>query len=197
MGGYEKQAANAVAMGSALRKAERKRAAAAYGLLGFVLAAALGLTGGLARGGASRGGRVALIGGLAGAGAGAGLAYLSVPLFFRFLNPESGLVELFLTHGAIFGGLGAVAGTALGLGLADRQAVGRTLMGGLLGGLLGALVFETANSIAFPLLRTYQPVPAELAPRVLAHCCVALCTALAAGLAAGRRFGNPAQNLAE
>jgi hypothetical protein len=197
MSGYEKQAANAMAMGKAVRSVEQKRAAAAFGLLGLFLGAALGLVGDLPGGGASPGGRAALIGGLAGAGAGAGLAYLSVPVFFRYLNPESGLVELFLTHSVIFGGLGAAAGVGLGLGLADTQALGRTILGGLLGGLLGALALETTISLAFPLMRTYQPVSAELAPRVLGHLCVALCIAVVAGLAAGRRFDKPVQKLAE
>ena len=67
---------------------------------------------------------------------------------------------------------------ALGFGLDDRPALGRALFGGMLGALAATFVFETASSLAFPLMRTYQPVPAEQLPRLLAHMCVAIGTSL-------------------
>ena len=154
MGSYEKQAVNAEIQGAAERVVERKKAVASFGLLGMALAVGLGLIGGLAAGSPRRAILGALGGGLAGAVAGAGLSWVVVPIFFRFQTPASGLLVLFLTHAAIFTGIGAMAGLALGLGLGDRSAMGRALFGGMLGGFLGTIALEIVNSLAFPLMRT-------------------------------------------
>lgn len=186
MGGYQKDAARATAVGNAENVVERKKAAADYGLLGLLLGLSLGLIGGLAIGSLRSGFMGAVIGSAIGAAAGAGMSWVVVPLFFRYQTPESsGLLSLFITHAGIFIAVGAAAGLALGIGLDDRPALGRALFGGILGALVATFVFETASSLAFPLMRTYQPVPGEQLPRLLAHMCVAICTSLAAGLAAG------------
>ena len=186
MGGYQKDAARAMAVGEAEKVVERKKTAGAYGLLGLVLGLSLGLIGGLAVGSPRSGFMGAAIGAAIGAAAGAGISWVVVPLFFQYQDAElGGLVGLFITHAGIFAGVGAAAGLALGIGLDDRPALGRALLGGILGALVATFVLETASSLLFPLMRTYQPVPAEQLPRLLAHLCVAICTSLAAGLATG------------
>jgi hypothetical protein len=186
IGGYQKVAVQAEIEGAAQIVVERKKAVVAFGLLGLVLGLVLGLTGGLASGEPRSALGGALGGGAVGAAAGAGLSMALVPLFYRYQDPESGgLLELFITHCGIFAGIGAAAGLALAWGLGSRTSLGRALFGGVLGALAGTFIFEAINSLAFPLMRTYEPVPSEQLPRLVVHLCVAVFTALIAGLAAG------------
>ena len=184
--GYARQAANSAIQGAAQRVVERKKAATSFGLLGLVLAAGLGLTGGLAAGSSRTAVVGVVIGGLAGTAAGSILSWAVVPLFFRFMSQELGLLVLFMTLAAIFAGVGAASGLALGLGLGDRLALGRAIFGGLLGSLVGTIAFEAVLSLAFPLMRTLEPIATERSPRLSMYLCVAVCVALLAGWAAGR-----------
>ncbi len=186
MGGYQKDAVRSMAVGKAEQVLERKKTAADYGLLGLVLSLSLGVIGGLAVGSPRTVFMGAVMGGAIGAAAGAGLSWILVPVFFQYQDPESdGLLALFMTHAGIFCGVGAAAGLALGFGLNDRRALGRALFGGLLGALVATFLFETASSLAFPLLPAHQPVPGEPLPRLLVQLCVAIFASLAAGVAAG------------
>jgi hypothetical protein len=188
MGGYQKDAARAMAVRRAEQVVERTKAAEDYGLLGLLLGVSLGLVGGLAAGSPRSGLFGSVIGGVIGAASGAVMSWVIVPWFFRNDDPEfGGMLPLFITHAGIFTGVGAAAGLALGLGVNEREALGRALLGGILGSLVATFVFETSNSLIFPLLPTHQPVPGEQLPRFMAHLCVAICTTLAAGLAVGTR----------
>ena len=69
--------------------------------------------------------------------------------------------------------------------------MGRAILGGLLGGLVGTIALEVVNSLAFPLMRTFEPIASERTPRLLMYLCVAVATGLFAGLAAGRRAPKP------
>jgi hypothetical protein len=185
LGTYEKENARAAASRAASNILERRKATVAYGLLGLALGAFLGLTGGLAGGSvrSSLGGAAA--GGVTGALAGAGLSAVLVPVFFRLFDPERGLILFFLTDAGIFAGVGAAGGLALAWGSGNRRIIGRCLIGGLGGSLLGTFASVAIDSLAFPLMSMFQPMPAERAARVLAHLCVAAGTGLFAGLAAG------------
>jgi len=191
--GYQKIAVTAQIEVQAQVVVERKKAAAAFGLLGLCLGAGLGLLGGLAAGSSQSAATGAFAGGIAAAAVGGGVSFGVTPLFFRYLDPEQGLLVLFLTHAAIFSTTGAAAGSALGIGLGDLSALVRALLGGLLGGLVGTFAFETANSIAFPLVRTFEVVSTEWLPRLIMHLCVAIFTALIAGLAAGSQTRSSAE----
>ncbi len=187
IGGYQKQAMMSEIEGEASRIAERKKAAASFGLLGLVLGAGLGLIGGWVAGSPVRAGLGAVGGGLAGAAAGAGLSWAAVPLFFRYQDPETGLMVLAMTHAAIFIGIGGASGLGLGLGLGGASSIARALFGGLLGGFIGTIALETVNSLAFPLMRTFEPIASERTPRLVMYLCVAVCIGLLAGLATARR----------
>jgi hypothetical protein len=191
MGGYEKRAVDAEVQGAAQRAVERKKAAASFGWLGAVLAVSLALVGGLAGGSPRTAALGALVGGLAGEAVGAGLSWIVVPVFFRYQTPASGLLVLFLTHAAIFVGIGAVAGLALGLGLGGRPATVRAFFGGMLGGLFGTIALEAINSLAFPLMRTLEPIASEPIARLVTYLCVAVFTAGFAGWAAGSHPERP------
>ncbi len=190
--GYQKQNVTARIQGDAMRIVERRKAAASFGLLGLALGVCLGLAGGLAGGSPRTAVSGAVGGGIAGAAVGGGLSYAVVPLFYQYLDPEQGLLVLFFAHAVIFAGLGAAAGSGLGLGLANRSVLAGSIFGGMFGALIGTVAFETANSLAFPLMRTFEPIPSEWLPRMLIYLCVAAGTALLAGLAAGGPSRKPA-----
>ena len=151
MGGYQKQAAMSEVEGEASRAAERKKAAASFGLLGLVLGVGLGLIGGWVGRLAAGRPRGAVGGGLAGAAAGAGLSWAAVPLFFRYQDPESGL------DGPGHDACGDLhrdrwrhRGWASAWAWATRSSIGRALFGGLLGGFLGTIALETVNLPGVP-----------------------------------------------
>jgi hypothetical protein len=190
--GYQKMAVQAMVEGAAREIVEKKKAAFSFGLLGLTLGLGLGLIGGLASGSIRKGLACAILGGLVGTSAGAVLSWGLVPIFFRHLDPEQGLLVLFLTHAGIFAGIGVTSGLALGVGMKDRSALGRAVFGGLLGALVGTFAFEAANSLLFPLIRTFEPVATEPVPRLDTQLCVAIGIGLIAGLAAGSSGRKPA-----
>ena len=190
--GYERAAVRTDVNRIAKQVVEMKKATAAYGLLGVLLGVAMGVAGGLARGSIRSGLVAVLVGGVSGAVTGAGLSAALVPVYFRLMDPARGLILLFLIYAAIFAGVGAAGGLALGWGLGDRKTISRCVIGGILGSFVGTFAFEAINSLAFPLLGTFDPVPAERIPRLLVHLCVAIGTAALAGLAAGRLGNRPA-----
>jgi hypothetical protein len=190
--GYERAAVRADVSRTAKQVVEMKKATVAYGFLGLLLGAAMGIAGGLARGSIRSGLGAVLVGGVTGAVTGAGLSAALVPVYFRFTDPAKGLILLFSIYAAIFAGVGAAGGLALGWGLGDRRTIGRSLIGGAIGALVGTFAFQSINSLAFPLLATFEPVPAERIPRLVVHLCVAIGTAALAGLAAGRVGNRPA-----
>ncbi len=191
LGGYQKEAMDSRIQALARGAADRKRAAASYAWLGFVLAASLGWIGN--RAASSTRSRIigAVAGGAVGAATGAAVSWIAVPLFYRYQDPDSGLLVLFLTHAAIFGSVGAASGLALGLGMEDRSRLGPAILGGCLGALIGTMALEASNSLAFPLMRTFEPIASQGAARGLSYACVAVSTALSSGLAAERRQSGP------
>jgi hypothetical protein len=160
--------------------AEMKNTAITYGMLGGLLGLTLGIAGGWLSGRAPR----AVIGGVIGlvlAGAvGASLFAAVVPVFYRRLDPESGLGLMLMTRGLAWTGLGAAAGLGFGLGLGGTRAIVAGLVGGLVGAFLGSIAFEVFNSLLFPVLRAYEPIPGNDdagLPRLLAHLLIAGFTA--------------------
>jgi len=184
--GYDRAAVRSDVNRIAKQVLEMKKGTAAYGLLGLLVGVFMGVAGGFARGSIRSGLGGVVAGGVSGALAGAALSAALIPVYYRLMDPASGLIVLFLIHSGIFAGVGAAGGLALGWGSGDRQLIGRCLIGGLFGSFVGTFAFEAINSLAFPLLRTFEPVPAEAIPRLLVHLCVAIGTAAFAGLAAGR-----------
>jgi hypothetical protein len=158
--------------------AETKNTALANSILGAALGFALGLAGGLARRSPRAGLLAASAGGLLAAVAGAGVSALTVPLFYKYVDPETGPLVPLLTHLAMFTVLGGVAGLALGLGLGSAGSAGRCVMGGMLGGAIGSFLFEVIIAFVYPLMRLQEPIPTEATPRFLIYLCVATFTAL-------------------
>ena len=126
------------------------------------------------------------IGGVSGALVGAELSVLLVPVFFDVSNSQTGLPLLFLTHLTILAGVGAAGGLALGWSLGDRKVIVRCMIGGIVGALVGTLAFEVINFVAFPNMRTFEPVPVKTIPRIIMHLLVAAGIGIFAGRSAGK-----------
>jgi hypothetical protein len=165
---------------------ERNQAMAAYGMLGAALGVILGLTGALVAGSKPVNLAGALVGGVSGGLLGACVSMVLVPVFYDISNSQTGLPLLFLTHLVIFAGLGTAGGQALGWSSGDRKVIVRCMIGGIVGALVGTLVFEVTNFVAFPNLRTFEPVPVKTIPRLIMHLCVAAGAGVFAGRAAGK-----------
>jgi len=155
-----------------------------FGGLGLLLGGLLGMAGGLARGAAREGVAAAVLGAVAGFVAAAVATWGSVPIFYRFVDPEMGITAPIVTHMAIFGAIGAAGGLGLGLGAGGREKAVNGLLGGLFGGIIGAVVYDLVASILFADMRVYDPHPNEAAsrmPRLVMHVSAALfASALAA-----------------
>jgi hypothetical protein len=148
-----------------------------FGALGLLFGGLLGLAGGLARGAAREGAAAAVLGAAAGVAAAAIATWVSVPVFYRFVDPQMGVTAPILTHMAIFGAIGAAGGLGLGLGVGGRGKAVNGLLGGLLGGIIGAVVYDMVASILFADMRVYDPHPNEAGsrvPRLVMHLSAAL-----------------------
>lgn len=153
---------------------------------GAILAAVLGLAGGLARRSVGGGLGAAVAGCVLGGAAGAAAAFVVLPMYFRTVEPDENALTLpLLTHGGIWAAVGAAAGLAFGLGLGLRPSRWpRTALGGLLGGVVATMVYDLVGALAFPTDKTTHPVSATIVTRLLAQLTVALFVALGAALGA-------------
>ncbi len=116
--------------------------------------------------------------------AGVIVSFMLVPVFqTRFDMVDQGLSVPLLTHGGIWGAIGAMAGLAMGIGLGGWRSITCCLLGGLAGGVLGAVAYELAGAVVFPLDKTYQPLSETASSRLLGRLAVALCVAAGAVLA--------------
>ncbi|GAC1469860.1 MAG: hypothetical protein NVSMB9_14250 [Isosphaeraceae bacterium] len=181
LGAYDKSAALADAQRMASIAAERRNTAMAYGALGGLLGGALGLAGGLARRSAGGGLIAAAVGVVGGTAVGAGASFVLTPIFFQLLDPTmGGMVASFVVHGGVFGSIGAMGGLTLGLGRGGRGTAAHAALGGLLGALVGAVLYESAETMFYPLVRVGEPIPGERLLRLALDLTVAVFTALGA-----------------
>ncbi len=132
--------------------ATARNGALAFGLLGLCLAGALGIAGGLARRSTLAAIRGGLLGTVLGVALGVGLSLGLLPLCLSQQNRYSDddlivLIVSLVTHGLIWGLLGASAGLAFTVGLEKPQQWHRALLAGLGGAVVGTVVFELAGGI--------------------------------------------------
>jgi len=167
---------------------ELKNTAVATGLLGAALGGALGLVGGLARRSLRSGLIAGVVGAFAAAAIGAVMAAILTPIFYRSVDPETGLELGILIHSGLWVPIGAVAGLAFGLGLGrGTGTILKALLGGLAGAVLGTLMSELGDALAFSNVRLDKPIPDDWHCRILAVFCVSICSALGAALSLGAR----------
>jgi hypothetical protein len=183
---YEKDAVTSRLTLAALPWFYWRRTVATYGLLAALLGAGLGILGGWVqrspRWGLGAGG----VGIVMGAGAVTVLSAVLVPLFFKYHDKNAPtLIDVALTQAGIWLAVGATGGLALGLGLGRHHA--GAAFGGVLGALIATFVYEPLIAVYFPDMRTDEPIPTQLYPRLLSHLCVAVFVALGAVLAVRER----------
>ena len=142
--------------------------AIAYGLLGGLLALALGAASAVLIGGRSVH-RIAFAGSsglLLGAIAGIASSFALVPVYFR--DPEHTDVTLsLLIHLGIWGAVGAAAGVAFAIGSGGRGLLARSAVGGFTGAAMGGILFDVVGSV-MPLAHTERPLSEESVTRVVA-----------------------------
>jgi hypothetical protein len=170
---------------------EARHTAAAYGVLGGLLGLAAGVAGGMGKRFGHGRGLGGLVGLVLGGAAGAIVSLIVVPIFFQVYDQEKAMILSVATHGAIWMAVGFAAGLAMGVGLGGSGAVLSGILGGCLGGLLAALVFEMANSAAFPLTESQTVVPREAGARLLAHLSVAVFVVAGAIVAVSQPAARP------
>jgi hypothetical protein len=181
--------------------ADFKNAMVAFGWLGCLLAAAMGLAGGLARDSRPAGLRAAAIGLLLGLVLAlvASLAFL--PIYFHALDRSKeelsrDLMIPLLTHAGIWAACGLAGGIALGIGMGDGwPGIAKAALGGLIGAAIGAAAYEMIGAFAFGSRdHTTSPVSWSLPTRLLARLLVATLAAAFAAIAvntSGRRPAGP------
>jgi hypothetical protein len=161
--------------------AAAKNAALAFGALGLCLAGFLGMAGGLARRSAAAAAGAGLAGAVLGLALGAGLTRALLPLSLRAQLDyrHYDLIISLVTHGLIWGLLGASAGVAFAVGLGERRQLGRALSAGFIGAALGAVAFDVIGAVFFPMAVTAKPISVTWPTRLMARLLVTLGTAAA------------------
>jgi len=182
------QLRNFVALNREQSIANGRNGAIAFGALGGLLGLGLGVAGGLSRrstGAALAGGFVGLT---LGAVVGALPAFAIMPWqwYHRHDDPyNADLVKPLMYHFGLWGGTGAVAGLAYGIGRSGLRLVPlvKTTLGGLIGAVVGTLVYELIGAMALPMSDTADPIPPTALGRVLARLCLVVFSALGVVLA--------------
>ena len=104
--------------------------------------------------------------------AGAGVAWFLLAIYYRIVNRDvDDLILPLLTHGGIWGTVGAVGGLAFGIGRGERRQLLAAILGGLLGALAATLLYEVIGGLAFPLAKTTQPAPLRAGPPACSLAC--------------------------
>jgi hypothetical protein len=191
LSGSERAVSRAVIRFNTKKTVATNQAAAAYGLLGMTLGVILGLAGGFAAGTGRAHAGAGAVGGALGAVAGAGLAMVMVPLFFEYSEATTAALWILLAHAAIFAGVGAAGGLALGWAWGPRGPTVRCLIGGIAGALIGTLVVDIINVASSGIARIFEPIPAEPRARFVVNIGIALCVVLGAALAGRKRRSGP------
>jgi hypothetical protein len=189
--GSERAVSRAVIRFNTKKTVSTNQAAAAYGLLGMTLGVILGLAGGFAAGSARAHAGAAAVGGALGGVAGAGLAMVMVPLFFEYSDAQTTAFWILLAHAAIFAGVGAAGGLALGWAWGPRGPIFRCIVGGIAGALIGTLVVDITNVATSGVARIFEPIPAQPGARFVVDVGIALCAVLGAALAGRKRRSRP------
>lgn len=151
-----------------------RNSALAFGVLGLFLGGCRGLA--RRSSFAATAGVLGSVLGFAG-GATASLALLPCFIVSRLRYPDNDLLISFVMHGAIWGLVGALAGSAFAVGLGMRSVWVRALVAGFAGALIGAVAFDLIGVVAFPGARTDEPISATWVTRLMARLLVTVATA--------------------
>jgi hypothetical protein len=162
--------------------ADAKNAGLAFVILGAALGGGLGVAGGLVRRSARVASWAGLVGLVTGAAAAGGMSLVLLPAYnaYQQRHPDEAFRDLvlpLLVHAGVWSAAGAAGGLAFGLGLGQRGALLRAVIGGFIGAAVGAMAYELIGAAAFPAARTAQFVSATWETRLLARLAVTVLAA--------------------
>jgi MFS family permease len=161
--------------------ASTQNAALTFGLLGVCLGGLVGAAGGLARRSTIAMLGAGVFGSLIGSAMAALLSFAMLPVISHLqpYHPEYELAFSMLSHGLIWGLIGAAAGLAFGVGLGGWRLVLGGLVAGFAGALLGSIVFDLIGAALFPLANTGEPISTTWPSRLVARIAVTVgCAAI-------------------
>ena len=164
--------------------AESKNETIAFGTLGGLLGLFLGTAGGLVRGSIRLTIAAALLGLLLGGAIGTGLSLGALQLYNEHRDENlPDLLPVILLHLAIFGGIGATAGLAFGVGTGAKGAWKTAMIGGLGGAIVGAILADCGGALMFPNAKTNLPISETPLSRLFYRQVVAFAIFIGTGLA--------------
>ena len=156
-----------------------RNAMVSFGILGAALGLCLGLAGGLIRRSVLWTVLAATIGLVLGGLSGAGVSWLTLPVYYKHLKSDD-LTYSLLVHGGTWTAIGAVAGLAFGFGRGGWGQMRRCLLGAAAGALLATVIYEFAGMMLFPSALTDRPLSITSDTRLLARLLVAVMVAAGA-----------------
>lgn len=164
-----------------IRDAAVRNASLTCSVQGAILGLAFGLAGAIGNPRRAQGAIGTVVGLVGGMVLGLLVSHQAYRMFLRAVDPNSDdLIMPILTHGLVWGLIGAVAGLAYGL--ASGSGVIRAGAGGLIGGVAAAGLFQVLGAVLFPNDETTQPLADATLPRLVAHASLALIATAAIGL---------------
>jgi hypothetical protein len=184
------------AMNRAMRLADQKNSAIAFGTFGALLGLMSGAAGGALRRSIPGSAGAAAAGLLLGGIGGALVSYELAMIFGRLYDDESGSLLLsFLVRGGIWAVVGMAAGLALGWGWQGLRGIPRVLSGALAGSVCGTIAFEVVNAVLFPADRDDAVIPSSMQARLLAYLFVSVGVVLGAVLLERHRSAPASRTL--
>jgi len=163
-----------------------------FGTLGALLGLGLGMAGGLIGRSGRRAGLAGAAGLVLGGLTGAGMARALGPIYFDNLNAND-MTYALEVNGGIWGGVGAAAGLAFGLGLGGSARMLRIAVAGFGAGLLAMALFVFAASILSPRAMADRPISSNPGSRFAALVLLALMVSAGTVLAEGSGGKEPAR----
>jgi hypothetical protein len=156
----------------------------AFAAMGGLMGLLFGLAGGAARRSVPAAVKAGAVGLLAGSAVVAGVAWVTLPLVYTQLDPQShDLVWPLLYHEVLWSVAGALGGLVFGLGADGRGLWKHTAIGGWVGAALAIVVYELLGALVLPTHQAQYPLPGSQATRTLADVLVALGAAIGAAVA--------------
>jgi hypothetical protein len=178
--------------------ADYKNALIAFGWLGGLLAAAMGLAGGIARRSVPAALRAAAVGLILGLVSALVASAAFLPIYFHALDLSKeelsrDLTIPLLVHAGIWAACGVAGGIALGIGMGGGwPRIAKAALGGLVGAAIAAAAYEMIGAFAFTTRdHTTSPVSWSLATRLLARLLVATLAAAFAAIAVNTSGRQP------
>jgi hypothetical protein len=167
-----------------------RNAMVVFGMLGAAIGLGLGLAGGLIRRSVLRAVPAAVLGLILGGLAGAGVSWLTLPVYYGHIQSND-LAYSLLVHGGSWTALGAAAGLAFGIGRGGWGRLPRCLLGAASAALLATIIYELAGMFLFPTAMTDRPLSKTSDTRLMAQLLVAGMVAAGALLSESRAVAAP------